>query len=70
MVYGPAAQGVGLLFGTLKDGSKGGTGEYGGAVGFPVCAQIVGYNTIGGQECETAFRKVDPAALWMKVDVY
>lgn len=29
VVFGPAAQGVGLFFGTLKDGSKGGTGEYG-----------------------------------------
>lgn len=49
--------------GTFKNASQDGYGHFDGVQGFSVCAQMVGYNTLLGQDCEEAARSVDPAAL-------
>lgn len=64
VIFGPGGQdGVDSFSDTLMNGSKDGSGEYYGAIGFSACAQLVGYNTGYGQECEAAARDVDSAAL-------
>ncbi|KAH7076208.1 hypothetical protein FB567DRAFT_504217 [Paraphoma chrysanthemicola] len=62
VTLGPAAS-ANILAKTLMKASQDGVGNYFGVHGFSVCAQLVGYDTVGGQECEQAARDVDPTAL-------
>ncbi|KAH7408705.1 hypothetical protein DE146DRAFT_605276 [Phaeosphaeria sp. MPI-PUGE-AT-0046c] len=63
VVFGSAADGPKLFSGTLKKGSPDELGTYPGAFGFTACAQLVGYDTLKGQDCEAAAMSVDPASL-------
>jgi hypothetical protein len=58
VTFGPAGNGVGLFLGTLQKASPDGSGEYKDVHGFGACAQLVGYGTIGGQDCEEAAKDV------------
>jgi hypothetical protein len=51
------------LAATLMKASPDGVGNCFNVHGFSGCAQLVGYDTLDGQECENASRSVDPAAL-------
>jgi hypothetical protein len=62
VTLGPAAS-ANDLAATLMKASPDGVGNYFDVHGFSGCAQLVGYDTLNGQECEQASRDVDPAAL-------
>ena len=52
-----------FTLGTFRKASQDGYGHFEGVQGFSACAQMVGYNTLLGQDCEEAAGGVDPAAL-------
>jgi hypothetical protein len=49
--------------GTFRQASQDGYGHFEDVQGFSACAQMVGYDTLLGQDCEEAAASVDPAAL-------
>jgi hypothetical protein len=59
VTFGTAAGGPNALPSTLQKASDDGAGDYFDVHGFSACAQQVGYNTVGGQECEAAARAVN-----------
>jgi hypothetical protein len=65
VTLGPSAAGLRTDFfqGALQKASPDKVGSYFGVHGFSGCAQPVGYNTVGGQECEAAAKDVDPNTL-------
>lgn len=48
---------------TFRKASQDGCGHFEGVQGFSACTQMVGYNTLLGQDCKEAAGSVDPAAL-------
>lgn len=62
VTLGPAAS-PNTALATLEKAAADESGTYEGVHGFSACAQMVGYDTLGGQDCEEAARSVDPAAL-------
>jgi hypothetical protein len=58
VTFGAAGNGVGVVSGTLEKASMDGSGDYEDVHGFGACLQLVGYGTIGGQDCEEAARDV------------
>jgi hypothetical protein len=62
VTLGPSAAAfrTGFFPGTLQKASPDMVGDYLGVHGFSGCAQLVGYNTVGGQDCEEAAKVVDP----------
>ncbi|KAF2027952.1 hypothetical protein EK21DRAFT_114301 [Setomelanomma holmii] len=58
--FGPAASANGLTAAFMKTTPN---GDFFGVHGFSACAQLVGYDTLSGQDCEEAAKQVDPTAL-------
>lgn len=62
VAFGTAGEGPGVISnGTLQAASP--NGIYPGGQGFTACAQLVGYNPVGGEGCEAASKNVPAEAL-------
>jgi hypothetical protein len=62
VTFGPAAT-PNTLAETFVKAAADGAGGYNDVQGMSACAQVVGYNTLNGEDCETAARNVDKTAL-------
>jgi hypothetical protein len=51
---------TGFFPGTLQEASPDQVGNYMGVHGFSGCVQLVGYDIVGGQDCEAAAKAIDP----------
>jgi hypothetical protein len=63
VAFGTASGSPSVLPSALQKASADGVGSYFGVHGFSACAQTVGFNTVGGQDCEEAAESVYAEAL-------